>query len=173
MCQFSKNVNPSRARPHNPQVQAQIQKSALTLLFGLSNAFQNGMRWPGSTHDQGNGLNASKVLPGGDWALVLPTHKLVMASLLSPKNFIQTGLSIPKLFMIFPIMDRQTHKSIWLSRQITPIQYTGMCGKCYTLFFYLFTHGVSLLCSLTYSRKMNNMHHKNHLKLHMWFFLTK
>ena len=57
---------------------------------------QNGMTQPGSTNDhrgyrlQGKGLDASQVLPGGDWALVLPTHYLATTSLLSVTLAVRT-----------------------------------------------------------------------------------
>ena len=89
-------------------------------MFGLSNAFRNGMTQPCSTHDhggdrlQGKGLDAGQVVTGGYWALVLPTTKLAVTSLLSPKIFVQIGPSIQKLFMNFQKhgwKDRQTHKT--------------------------------------------------------------
>ena len=78
-------------------------------------------RTPSPPNLQGKGLDAGQVLPGGDWALVLPTHKLATTSLLSPENFVKISSSVQKLFMIFQNTDRQ--------RQ--------------TLFFLPFTHSVS------------------------------
>ena len=72
------------------------------------------MTQPGSTHDhggdrlQGKGLDAGQVVTGGYWALVLPTTKIAMTSLLSPKFFVQIGPSVQKLFMIFPNKDTDT-----------------------------------------------------------------
>ena len=77
-------------------------------MFGLSNPFQNGMTWPGSTNDQGKGLDAGQVLTGEDWALELTTKKLAATSLLSTENFIQISPSVQKLFMNFQNTDRPT-----------------------------------------------------------------
>ena len=57
---------------------------------------------------QEKGLETGPVLQGGDWALVLPTFKLVSTSLLSPENFVQIGTYVQKLFMIFQKTDGHT-----------------------------------------------------------------
>ena len=48
---------------------------------------------------------------GEDWALVLPTPKLVPTSLLNPEKFVQISQSVQKLFMIFQNTDRHTNES--------------------------------------------------------------
>ena len=74
------------------------------------------MTQPSSTHGDGGDIlqgkerNVGQVLQGGDWALVLPTHKVVSTCLLSPENFIQIGSFVQKLFMIFQNMETQTHR---------------------------------------------------------------
>ena len=108
--------------------------SALTLWFASSNAFQNGLTWPGSTLEEIDSREkdctyAGPVLTGGDWTLVLPTPKLAATSLLIPENFVQIGPSIQKLFMIFQNTDRPTHK------QITPVPYTNTGEKYFIPIF--------------------------------------
>ena len=109
-------------------------KNLLTLWFALSNAFQNGMTQPSSTHNhggdrlQGKWLAAGQVVTVGDWAMVLPTTKLSATSLLGPENFVQIGQSVQKLFMIFQNTDSG----------ITPVPHTGTGEKkfipCFTTF---------------------------------------
>ena len=75
-----------------PTATGASQKSPLNILLASLNTFQNGMTQPISTNNhggdrlQGKGLDAGQVLLGGDWALVLPTHKLTMASLVRPSS---------------------------------------------------------------------------------------
>ena len=71
---------------------------------------------------------------GEDWALVLPTPKLVPTSLLNPEKFVQISQSVQKLFMIFQNTDRQTHK------RIIPVPYTGTGKKNYAPFFLSLTN---------------------------------
>ena len=79
------------------RVQAQLKKSALTLLFGLSNAFQNGMTQPCSTHDHGGDRLQGKMTGCRPspirWTLELPTHKLATTSL---KWSINSKVDLPK-----------------------------------------------------------------------------
>ena len=89
-------------------------KNLLSHFVGLSNAFQNGMTLPKSSNDhredrlQGKGLDPGQVLPGGNWAMVLPTHKLAETSLLCPENFSGIDTGVQKLFNIFCSTDRDT-----------------------------------------------------------------
>ena len=76
------------------------------MLFGLTNAFQNGMTQPSSTNDhrttslQGKGLGAGQSLPGGVWAGVLPTQTLLETNFATPESFNQIGSPIQMLIHI-------------------------------------------------------------------------
>ena len=78
-----------------------------TLLFALSNPFQNGMTRPGSFKNhkvitfQAKGLGAGQGLPNRDWAGVLPTQKLLGTNLATLESFIPIDLTIQKLTNIF------------------------------------------------------------------------
>ena len=119
------------------------------------------MTQPSSTHGDGGDIlqgkerNVGQVLQGGDWALVLPTHKVVSTCLLSPENFIQIGSFVQKLFMIFQNTEtwKHRHTDVQTHKLVTPGPYTGMGGNFYTLFFYLFTHYVSFVQDNTILQK--------------------
>ena len=91
-------------------------------MFSTSNALKNGMSWPISTNNhggdrlQGKGLDTGQVLPSGDWALVLPTHKLVATSLQSYEIFVKIGSSVHKLFTIFHNTDTQMNHLFTICR---------------------------------------------------------
>ena len=60
------------------------------------------MTQPGNNKDHGEappqskGLGAGQVLPGGDWAGVLPTQKLLDTNLATPESFTPIGPPIQK-----------------------------------------------------------------------------
>ena len=60
------------------------------------------MTWPGSTKDHRAAppqakQGAGQVLPGGDWAGVLPTQKLLGTNLATPESFIPIDPTVSKL----------------------------------------------------------------------------
>ena len=116
------------------------QKSALTILFALSNALNNDMTWCGSTKNhggdwfQGKGLEARKGIPHMDWAGILPTQKFLESNLATRENFVQFRPSIPKLFIIFSYIDFcilvlicKTCKNIKLFIKFKFLLYTVAC----------------------------------------------
>ena len=76
------------------------------MLFGSTRAFQNGMTQPGSTKDhraappQSKGLGSGQVLPGGDWAGILSTQKLLDTNLATPESFTLIDPPVHKLVHI-------------------------------------------------------------------------
>ena len=134
---------PCRPCLHKPpeRVLVKSQKSTLTLLFALSNAFWNRMTQPGSTYNQGGdrlqgkGMYASPVLQGtGHW--YYPTPKFAATSQISPVNFVQNRPSIQNIFMIFQNTERHTN-------EYHPCTLCRYGLKIIPNFIYLFTHGVS------------------------------
>ena len=91
------------------------------MLFGSIRAFQNRLTWPGSTKDhraappQAKGLGASQVLPGGDWARVLPTQKLLDTNLATPESLTPIGPPVQKLLHIILSKNTwsQTHHPLY------------------------------------------------------------
>ena len=137
-----KNLPPSRSPPRHPQllILALNQKSSCTILFALSNAFQNDMTWSGNAKNnggdrfQGKGLDAGQGLPGRDWEGVLPTQVVLISNLVTSENFIQFCPLIKKLFMVFFNTDGQTNRQTDTqthklhTKLITPLPYIGMGG---------------------------------------------
>ena len=138
----------------NPEIGPQNQKSALPQLFGLTTAFPNGMTQPCSTNEHGSASlqgivqGTSQGLPREDWAVVLPTQKILQTNLTSQENFIQIHSPVQKLFMISCITDWRTHKLH--TKQITPLPYMGAGGNLFLpCFLYLSQNGVSEQSELT------------------------
>ena len=104
----------------------------MTILFALSNAFQNDMTWPSSAKNHGGDRFQGKGqgLPHRDWAGVLPTQTFINSNLVTHEIFVQFCPSDQKLFMIFHNTDRQTHKLH--TKQFIPLPYMGAGGN----FFY-------------------------------------
>ena len=116
-------------------------------MFGSSNAFQNGMSGSGSMKNHrgdrllGKGLDHVQDLLGGDWAVVLPTHKLIATSLVSQENFIEIDTVVQKLFNIFCSTDR--HKDSIQNKALCTIY--GNEWEFFSLWIFLPFHS---LCEL-------------------------
>ena len=97
------------------------------------------MTQPCSTNDhgtaslQGKGQGTSQGLPRGDWAVVLPTQKLLQTNLTSQENFIQIHSPVQKLFMISRRTDGQTNRHTNSIQNESPLYPTLVQAE---IFFY-------------------------------------
>ena len=104
IAKFSKNY-PLQPPFQHPQLHIwpPNQKSTCSILFALSNSFQNGMTQPDSIKNwkvitfQAKGLGAGQGLPHRDWAGIIPTQKLLGTNQATPESLIPIDPTIEKL----------------------------------------------------------------------------
>ena len=133
---------PTTISPQAPASPTKLnKKSAFTILFALSIAFQNDMTWLGSAKNHGvdrfkvKGLDAGQGLPCRDWAGVLPTQKFIKSNPLKFHSILSIHSKVIHDFLLHRQTDRQMDRQIPYKTNHPTTLYGCVWKNVYPIFY--------------------------------------